>query len=89
MAVLRGTWAVLDVSAGSVTASDRHSQWQVGQEDCLQVRGVQSLDTPLDTRRCETRQESLRRRCKLFHSGEGQETHSQEGQQGTGDGHEP
>lgn len=50
MAVLRsGAWGVLDPRAGSVTALDRHSRWQMGQGDCSQVTGVQNPDTPLDT----------------------------------------
>lgn len=61
----RGTWAVLDPRAGSVTVSDRHSWWQMDQGDCLQVRG-QSLDTPLDRRRCETRQGLLEEGANFF-----------------------
>lgn len=85
----RGAWAVVDPKAGSVTTSDRHSQWQTGQGGCSQVTGVQSsLDTPLDKRRCETSQGPIEGGANLF-TVERDRENSQEGLQGFGDGHEP
>lgn len=51
---------------------------------CSQVTGVQSLDTPLDMRRCETRQGSVRRRCQILYSEEGQGTQDREPRRAAG-----